>query len=102
MNKRDQQQTRTANQWLNVNGVNVAHINVGTAELFQATKLATATLQQCGRLLTTDQAKKLIQFLKVTRNYQQRQKITQAHCYQVMNTAKQAQRLAAKQRKATK
>jgi hypothetical protein len=102
MNFKDQQQIKKTNQWFKNHGVNVAHIYVGTAELFQATKLATATLQQCGRLLTTDQAKTLNQFLKATRNYQQRQKITQAHCYQVMNTAKQAQRLAAKQRKATK
>ena len=102
MNKRDQQQTSRTNQWLKGNGVNVSHIYVGTAQVFQATTLATATLQQCGPLLTKHQAKRLNQFLQATRNYKQRQKITQAHCHQVMNTAKQAQRLAAKQLKANR
>lgn len=102
MNQIDQQQTSKTNQWLKGNGVNVSHIYVGTAELFQATKLATATLQHCGPLLTKNQAKRLNQFLQATRNYPQRQKIAQAQCYRVMNMAKQAQRLAAKQRKAKK
>jgi len=102
MKYKDQQQTKNNNKWLKRHGVNVKHIYVGTAELFQATKLATVTLQQCGPLLTNDQVKKFNKFLQTAGNGKLRQKITQAQCYQVMNTAKQAQRMAAKQRKVTK
>lgn len=100
MNYQDQQQTKQTDQWLKRHGVNVAHIYVGTAELFQATKLATTTLKYHGRLLAHNQAHTLNNFLQATQNHKQRQKITQAHCLRVMNIAKQAQRLAAKQRKA--
>lgn len=100
MNYQDQQQTQQTDQWLQRHGVKVAHIYVGTAELFQATKLATTTLKYHGRLLAHNQAHTLNNFLQATRHHRQRQKITQAHCLRVMNIAKQAQRLAAKQRKA--
>lgn len=56
MNATDFQQTQQTNRWLKSNGVNVAHIYVGTAELFQATKLATNTLREHGRLLGHNEA----------------------------------------------
>jgi hypothetical protein len=92
-NFKDTQQT---DKWLKQNGVNVAHIYVGTAELFQATKLATTTLRDYGQLLAHAQAQILNKFLQATRNYQKRQRITQAQCFTVMNIAKQAQRRSAK------
>jgi hypothetical protein len=100
MNKRDFQQTQLTDRWLKTNGVNIAHIYVGTAELFQATKLATTTLREHGQLLAQNQADTLNSFLAATRNFKKRSKITQGQCYRVMNIAKQAQRLNAKQRKA--
>jgi len=96
MNAKDFQQTKHTNHWLKTNGVNVSHIYVGTAELFQATKLATNTLREHGRLLQHNQANTLNNFLQATRNYKKRNKITQGQCFKIMNIAKQAQRLCAK------
>ena len=96
MNAKDFQQTNQTNHWLKTNGVNVAHIYVGTAELFQATKLATNTLREHGKLLRHNQANTLNNFLLATRNYKKRNKITQGQCFKIMNIAKQAQRLCAK------
>jgi hypothetical protein len=67
-----------------------------TAELFQATKLATNTLREHGKLLRHNQANTLNNFLQATRNYKKRNKITQGQCFKIMNIAKQAQRLCAK------
>jgi hypothetical protein len=50
MNATDFQQTQQTNHWLKSNGVNVAQIYMSTAELFQATKLATTTLREHGGL----------------------------------------------------
>jgi hypothetical protein len=100
MNKTDSQQRQKTNNWLKTNGVNVAHIYVGTAELFQATKLATITLREHGRLLGRNETNTLNNFLQTTRNFKQRNKITQGQCFKVMNIAKQAQRLFAKLNKA--
>ncbi len=100
MDFRDTQQRKKTDQWLSENGINVAHIYAGTAELFQATKLATATLKDCGRLLAQNQAQTLNLFLKSTRSARTRDKITQGQCFKVMNIAKQAQRKSAKSRKA--
>ena len=106
MNLKDLRQRNQADQWLANNGINVAHIYAGTAELFQATKLATTTLKDCGKLLDEMQAQALNQFLKSTRSVKSRYKITQGQCFMVMNIAKQAQRKSAKfnrhQIKATK
>jgi len=100
MNKQDTQQRKQTERWLKHNGINVAHIYVGSAELFQATKLANATLREHGRLLGQNEAHTLNNFSKATHSAQKRRKITQAQCYKVMNIAKQAQRLCAKQKKA--
>jgi hypothetical protein len=96
MNFKDIHQRSQTDKWLATNGVNVAHIYAGTTELFQATKLATATLKDCGRLLEQNQAHTLNNFLKATRSYVARNKITQGQCFKVMNIAKQAQRKSAK------
>jgi hypothetical protein len=96
MNFKDIQQRKQTDDWLANNGVNVAHIYAGTAELFQASKLATATLKDCGRLLEQNQAHALNNFLKATRSFAARNKITQGQCFKVMNIAKQAQRKSAK------
>lgn len=96
MNFKDIQQRIQADKWLANNGINVAHIYAGTLELFQATKLATVTLKDWGRLLQQNQAQTLNQFLKATRSVCTRNKITQGQCFKVMNIAKQAQRKAAK------
>lgn len=96
MNFKDIKQRSQTDRWLSANGVNVAHIYVGTAELFQATKLATLTLKEWGRLLEQNQAQTLNQFLKATRSPHKRSKITQGQCFKVMNIAKQAQRKSAK------
>ena len=55
MNFKDIQHINQTDDWLAMNGINVAHIYAGTAELFQATKLATATLKDWGRLLEQNQ-----------------------------------------------
>ncbi len=102
MNFKDIQQSKLTNNWLKQNGVNVAQIYVGTAELFQATKLATTTLRDYGQLLAHNQANTLNNFLKATRSVKARDKITQGQCFKVMNIAKQAQRKSAKILKAHK
>jgi hypothetical protein len=102
MNNKDHKQTQQTNSWLKSNGINVAHIYAGTAELFQATKLATNTLKNYGNLLEHNQAHTLNYFLQAARHYQKRQKLTQAQCYRVMNIAKQAQRRSAKLQKQAK
>ena len=56
MNKRDAKQRHESERWLKSNGVNVAHVYVGTTELFQATKLATTTLREHGKLLGHNEA----------------------------------------------
>ena len=96
MDFKDIEQRNQTDHWLAKNGINVAHIYAGTAELFQATKLATATLKDWGRLLEQNQVDKLNQFLKATRSARKRDKITQGQCFKVMNIAKQAQRKSAK------
>ena len=96
MNFKDTQQRKQTDQWLAINGIKVAHIYAGTTELFQATKLATATLKNCGRLLEQNQAHTLNKFLQATRSCAERNKITQGQCFKVMNIAKQAQRKSAK------
>ena len=102
MDFKDIEQRKQTDYWLARNGINVAHIYAGTAELFQATKLATATLKDWGRLLEQNQAHTLNQFLKATRSARTRNKITQGQCFKVMNIAKQAQRRSAKLRKAAR
>ena len=96
MNYKDIQQRKQTDDWLAKNGVNVAHIYAGTAELFQATKLATATLKDWGKLLEQNQAHTLHKFLKATRSVRTRKKITQGQCFKVMNIAKQVQRKSSK------
>ena len=96
MNFKDIQQRKQTDAWLATNGVNVAHIYAGTAELFQATKLATATLKNWGPLLEQTQAQTLNKFLMATRVVNKRNNITQGQCFKVMNIAKQAQRKSAK------
>lgn len=102
MDFKDAQQRRTTDRWLAKNGINVAHIYAGTAELFQATKLATATLKSSGHFLEQNQAHTLNNFLVATRCAKARDKITQGQCFKVMNIAKQAQRKSAKFNKAFK
>jgi hypothetical protein len=99
MNTKDTKQRHESECWLKRIGVNVAHIYVGTTELFQATKLATTTLREHGRLLGCNEANTLNNFLQATRNTKKREMITQGQCFKVMNIAKQAQRLCAKQAK---
>ena len=102
MNYKDTKQTQQTNDWLARNGINVAHVYSGEAELFQATKLATNTLQNWGMLLEQNQAHTLHKFLKDTRCARKRLKIPIARCLNIMNIAKQAQRKSAKIQKASK
>ena len=106
MNFKDIQHRKQTDAWFAKNGVNVSHIYAGTAELFQATKLATATLKDWGPLLEETQAQTLNKFLMATRVVSKRNNITQGQCFKVMNIAKQAQRKSSKfnrhQIKATK
>jgi hypothetical protein len=102
MNYKDTQQRNQSERWLKQNGINVAHIYAGTAELFQATKLATTTLRDFGRLLEQNQAHTLNNFLKTARSGKTRTKITQGQCFKVMNIAKKALRRSAKFNKANK
>ena len=96
MKLKDLCQRNQTDCWLANNGINVAHIYAGTAELFQATKLATTTLKDCGKLLDEMQAQALNQFVKSTRSVKSRDKITQGQCFKVMNITKQVQRKSAK------
>ena len=96
MNLKDLHQRNQADRWLANNGINVAHIYAGSAELFQATKLATTTLKEWGKLLDQNQVQALNQFLKSTRLVKSRDKITQGQCFKVMNIAKHVQRKSAK------
>ncbi len=92
MNYKDNKKT---DEWLAQNGIGINQIYVGTAELFQAQKLATNTLKDFGRLLEHNQAATLNNFLR-TANSKNRNKITQGACFKVMNIAKQAIRKNAK------
>lgn len=83
--------TQKTNTWLKGNGINVSQIYVGSAELFQAQKLATTTLKDHVKLLEQNQAAVLNNFLRAA-NGKQRLKITQAQCFKVLNITKQAQR----------
>jgi hypothetical protein len=97
---KDNRDTEQATQWLKQNGIKLSQIHDGEAELFQAQRLATRTLQDCGRLLEQNQAHTLNSFLKQVLNKKLRLKITQGQCFKVMNIAKQAQRRMAKTNKA--
>lgn len=101
MHYKDTKQVEETNRWLAQNGINVAHIYVGTAELFQATKLATNTLKNFGHLLAQNQAQTLHNFLKATRTAKIRDRITQGQCFKVMNITKQVQRRFSKLSKAS-
>ena len=50
--------------WLKINGISANQIYVGTAELFQAQKLATNTLKNHVKLLEQNQAATLKNFLR--------------------------------------
>lgn len=95
MNYKDIQQRKQTDDWFARNGICANQIYVGTAELFQAQKLATNTLKQHGNLLGHNQAATLNNFLR-TANGRYRSKITQGTCLKVMNIAKQAIRKNAK------
>ena len=81
--------------WLKSNGINANQIYMGTAELFQAQKLATNTLKNHVKLLEQNQAATLNNFLRAA-NGAKRSKITQGQCFKVLNITKQAQRKYAK------
>ena len=100
MHYKDTKQVKETNRWLAQNGINVAHIYAGTAELFQATKLATNTLKKFGHMLEQNQTQTLNNFLKATRSVKVRDRITQGQCFKVMNITKQAQRRFSKLSKA--
>ena len=92
-NTRDERKT---NAWFESNGISTAALYVGTAEVYQAQKLATNTLRNINGVLGPNQAHTLHNFLRSTSSPQKREKITQAQCYKVMNIAKQAQRMYSK------
>jgi hypothetical protein len=96
MNRKDIEHRYYTDHWFSQQGISVAHIYVGTAELFQATKMATNTLKHFQPLLENIQVLALTQFLKATRCASTRQRITQGQCFRVLNIAKQAQRMSAK------
>lgn len=86
---------RKTDAWLKSNGISANQIYVGTAELFQAQKLATNTLKNHVKLLEQNQAATLNNFLRAA-NGAKRSKITQGQCFKVLNITKQAQRKYAK------
>ena len=88
-NQRDERKT---DEWLAANGISNKAMHIGTAEVFQAQKLATNTLRVHPCLLEAAQIAKLNEFLRKACSPKNRQKITQASCYAVMNIAKQVQR----------
>ena len=93
---KDQCAERKADEWFSANGISTKSIYVGTAEVFQAIKLATNTLRNRGNVLEQNQAATLNNFLRVAGSAKKREKITQAQCYKIMNIAKSAQRRYAK------
>jgi hypothetical protein len=80
------------NAWLKSKGIGANQIYVGTAQLFQAQKLATMTLRDYGSLLAQNQAHVLHNFLRAANSGQKRLKITQGQCFKVLNITKQVQR----------
>jgi hypothetical protein len=93
---KNQKDTERTNAWLKSNGISVNQIYAGTAELFQAQKLASTTLRDHGDLLEQNQAHVLHNFLRAANSGQKRLKITQAQCFKVLNITKQVQRKHAK------
>ncbi len=91
-NIKDRQKT---DAWLKSNGIGINQIYVGTAELFQAQKLATNSLKLHSQLLEQNQAATLNNFLLAAQS-NKRNKITQGQCFKVLNSSKQAQRKYAK------
>lgn len=88
--------TERTNAWLKSNGIGVNQIYAGTAELFQAQKLATIALRDHGSLLEQHQANILHNFLRAANNGQKRLKITQGQCFKALNITKKIQRMYAK------
>jgi hypothetical protein len=93
---KDQRDTRKTDAWFAANGISTKAIYIGTAEVFQAQKLATNTLRNINGVLGPNEAHTLHNFLRATSTPQKCEKITQAQCYKVMNIAKQAQRMYSK------
>ena len=93
---KDNKDTQKTDAWFAANGISTKAIYVGTAEVFQAQKLATNTLRTHGHALGQNEAHTLNNFLRSSHSALKRTKITQAQCYRVMNIAKQAIRKAAK------
>ena len=91
-NIKDRQKT---DAWLKSNGIGINQIYVGTAELFQAQKLATNSLKLHSQVLEQNQAATLNNFLLAARS-NKRNKITQGQCFKVLNISKQVQRKYAK------
>jgi hypothetical protein len=93
---KDKQDERKTNDWLAANGVSPVALYVGTAEVFQAIKLATNTLRDRGCALDLNKANTLQNFLRKTSSTKKRAKITVQQCFKIMNIAKAAQRRHAK------
>lgn len=98
INHQQQRDTQSANSWLKQQGVKPKDVHVGFTELFQATKLATNTLKQHGRLLNAEEANTLNRFL-LRSGSKARASISLGQCWAVMNIAKATLRRAAQRNK---
>jgi hypothetical protein len=98
---RQQRETQSANTWLKQQGIKPQQLTKGCLELVQATKLATNTLKQHGRLLNEQEAQTLNRFL-MRANSRARETIALGQCWAVMNIAKATLRRAAQRDKQIK
>ena len=96
---KEHKDSQKTDAWLAANGIDSKALYVGTAEVYQALKLATNTLKTHGGALGQNEAHTLNNFIRIANSAKRRAKITQAQCFKVMNIAKQAIRLSAKRRR---
>ena len=78
---KEHKDSQKTDAWLAANGINSKALYVGTAEVYQALKLATNTLKTNGGALGPNEAHTLNNFIRIANSTKRRAKITQAQCF---------------------
>jgi len=96
INRQSAKDTLSTDIWMYENGIYLKNLAVGSAEVFQAVKLANQTLRQYKHFVGVEQADLLRSFLYRAQCPKKRIKITLGQSYRVMNLTKKIKRLAGK------
>ena len=92
LTRKDHIAVRKTNKWLADNGISLDAIRDATIWQIQAQKAATHLLKNKAELLTDDEHSLLIDFVLTMMNNKNRNKLTNAHTYLVLNTCKKINR----------